>query len=189
MFSTGIDCGVSSFKHGPSLSLLALDKKLCVIIFKLLLQSHLPLFCLRSLNTTLCVIALIESLFQVRGLPFCARSLNKTISLVRLAGAFHRKHEPPLTPCPRTSQETISLVHLDRAPFHRKHEPPLTPCPRTSQETISLVHLDRAPFHRKHEPPLTPCPRTSQETISFAGFDLTQTIPLDHLVERDEKLI
>ena len=31
----------------------------------------------------------------------------------------------------------ISLVHLDRAPFHRKHEPPLTPCPRTSQETVS----------------------------------------------------
>ncbi|KAK2564881.1 hypothetical protein P5673_011583 [Acropora cervicornis] len=27
MFSTGIDCGVSSLKHGPSLSLLALDKK------------------------------------------------------------------------------------------------------------------------------------------------------------------
>ena len=34
--------------------------------------------------------------------------ISPQISLVRLAGAFHRKHEPPLTPCPRTSQETVS---------------------------------------------------------------------------------
>ena len=34
--------------------------------------------------------------------------ISPHISLVRLAGAFHRKHEPPLTPCPRTSQETVS---------------------------------------------------------------------------------